>query len=327
MATISLTSHTGTTSSGRPVVYWSDGSWSYADTLPSQATQTALANQGIDWTTQPSIIHYTGDINQTNPGSSTANPAYTVGTNGQKSYVDPNLQGGNYNQNAGNGPFSPGQQWNPQTGQFEKQTDTGLAIATGLAAGGLGAGVINAALAGGAAGAGSGAGAVSDATAGGSVPAGAGGALSSAIDPATVNIPDLSSPFASGAINPADVNIPDLSSPYTTGAINPADVNTPNLAGGGVGAAAAASTGIPWQKILGPLIGGAAGITQAVLGSNAAKTAAAQQVAAEQQAAGVLGNLYGQAQQRYAPYQASGQAALGSLNNLLGLNTAGIKTV
>jgi hypothetical protein len=86
-----------------------------------------------------------------------------------------------------------------------------------------------------------------------------------------------------------------------------------------VGAAATtAATGSSlWSKIA-PIANIGGNILSSVLGYNAAKTAAQQQVAAQQQALGIEQNIYNQSIQNLSPYTSAGSRAITSLRGLTG---------
>lgn len=248
--------------------------------------------------------------------------------NGRKQYQSPyaynqggqtlNAKGtGHGMTNPGSSLFKTGGTWNPDTGQFEQGTNWSNILSLGVG-GALTGGLIDALASGGAAAGGAGAAAgapaggvgagVNEAALAAQFGGGGAGAATGAGVGAGIDDAALAAQFGGGggaaSLGGAAGAIPS--------SIPLSDVNAVTLPG-------QAAASIPWSKLIAPLLGTGTGIVNAVLGSNAAKTAAQQEIAGAQQAIGTLSGLYQDAQKRYAPYQASGQAALGSLNNLLGL--------
>lgn len=348
-----------TTADGRPIVYWSDGSWSYVSEYGQFGTKNGGLGvsdpNGIGPEYDP-VVHFQGDPNAPKPGSD--GTAYTLTGDGQRRYVAPSLYGAPLPEGH-NSFFSSGLQWNPTTGQYEqKSMDPGniLALATAGALtggalstlGGAGAapgvadlGAVDPAALPGftsaadiAAGApsvvGTAAAPVAEGFAAGpgatSVPAGA--VPTGAIENAAPGLPASTASALPGATAPPSVS--DLTATYGTMPGGYGDVSAPGAVAGNVsnavdtGALAApSSTGSSlanfFKSYAPSILGGAATLGGAAIQANAQKQAAADQLQAAREALAFQEAVYRQKQGQVAPYINMGSGALADLGTGLGV--------
>lgn len=318
----------GTTADGRPIVYWSDGSWSYV----SEYGQFGTASGGLG-VSDPNgvgpeydpVVHFQGDPNAAKPGSD--GKAYTLTADGQKRYVAPSLYGAPIPEGK-NSFFSSGLQWNPTTGQYEqKGIDPGNLLALGIG-GALGAEAIPAIVGGAGAATTAGTPTLEGIAAGpeaasipvGSVPLGA-------IENAPFGLSATTASALPGAAAAPSAAADMLATygtvPAATGAVAGDITDASQLAAGGGGVWGTLGKVFGTPGVIPSIISSGTGLIGAKMQADAASQAAALQNQYLNKALDIGTQEYNQRIANLQPYRSAGTQGLGQLNSLMGLPQVG----